>query len=82
MAGAFSSIARHRNLATYDFFLYDLVRGVEQRLTTDRLSESGGVWLPGGQTAMFTGGAPPHLFRRNLNDRRAGGNPAAAGFLA
>ena len=54
------------NLGTYDLFLYDLARGVEQRLTTARLSESGGVWLPGGQSAMFTGGAPPHLFRRNL----------------
>ena len=54
-------------IGTYGLYLYDIARGVEQRLTTtDRLSENGGVWLPGGQSAMFWGGAPPHLFRRNM----------------
>jgi eukaryotic-like serine/threonine-protein kinase len=54
------------NLGTYDLYLYDISRGVEQRLTTDRLSESGAVWLSDGQSAMFSGGTPPHLLRRNL----------------
>ena len=36
---------------------YDIGRGVEQRITTDRLSEGSGVWLPGGQV-MFAGGTP------------------------
>jgi serine/threonine protein kinase len=53
------------NLGTYDLWQYDIERGVEQRLTTDPLSDSGGVWLPGGW-AMFSGGAPPRLFRINL----------------
>jgi Tol biopolymer transport system component len=52
-------------LGSFDLFSYDVERGVEQRLTTDPTSEIGGVWLPGGD-AMFSGGVPPHLVRRNL----------------
>jgi Tol biopolymer transport system component len=53
------------NLGTFDVWQYDLARGVEQRLTTERLSENGPLWLPGG-FVMFSGGAPPHLMRLNL----------------
>ena len=53
------------NLGSFDLWRYDAARGVEQRITTDRLSEAGGVWLPNG-LAIFHGGTPPHLFRRNL----------------
>jgi Tol biopolymer transport system component len=53
------------NLGTFDLWRYDIARGVEQRITTDPFSEASGVWLPGG-LIMFSGGTPPHLFRRNL----------------
>jgi len=51
---------------TYDLFRYDIDRGIEQRLTSDRLSEMGGTWLPGATATMYSAGAPPHLFRKDL----------------
>jgi eukaryotic-like serine/threonine-protein kinase len=35
------------NTGTLDMWLFEADRGVEQQLTTDRMSESGGVWLNG-----------------------------------
>ncbi len=65
---------------TYDLWLFDVDRGVEQRLTSDRLSEVGGVWLPGASAAMFSAGAPPHLFRKDLITRKEQEILPAPGF--
>jgi eukaryotic-like serine/threonine-protein kinase len=54
------------SIGTYDLFRFDIDRGIEQRLTSDRLSEIGGTWLPGATAAMYSAGAPPHLFRKDL----------------
>jgi len=32
----------------------------------DRLSEYSAVWLPAGRATVFSGGVPPHLFRKDL----------------
>jgi Tol biopolymer transport system component len=53
-------------IGTYDLYLFDVARGIEQRLTTDRLSEYSAVWLPGGRATIFSGRLPPHLFRKDL----------------
>lgn len=53
-------------LGSYDLFAYDIERQVEQRLTHEQTSEFGAVWLPGDERAVFSGGAPPHLFRISL----------------
>ena len=53
-------------VGTYDLWLFDIARGVEQRLTSDRLSEVSAVWLPGGTATIFSGRVPPHLFRKDL----------------
>jgi Tol biopolymer transport system component len=53
-------------LGTYDLWLLDVVRGVEQRITSDRTSEFGPVWLPGDRFVVYSAGIPPHLVRRDL----------------
>lgn len=53
-------------IGTYDLWLLDVARGVEQRLTSDRTSEFGAVWLPGNRSIVYTGGIPPHLIRHDL----------------
>ena len=53
-------------IGTYDLWLFDGGRGVEQRVTMDRLSEYSAVWLPAGRATVFSGGVPPHLFRKDL----------------
>jgi eukaryotic-like serine/threonine-protein kinase len=52
-------------IGTVDMWLLDAERGVEQQLTTDRLSESGGVWLTD-DTVIFSGRTPPHLMLKDL----------------
>jgi len=53
-------------LGTYDVWSFDIDRAVEQRLTSHRLSEFGAVWASGGTVAIFSGGLPPHLIRKQL----------------
>jgi eukaryotic-like serine/threonine-protein kinase len=54
---------------TFDLWSLDLARGIENRLTSDPGTEIGPLWLPGGKSLAFSaarGGAPPHLFRKDL----------------
>ena len=52
-------------LGSLDLWVFDSDRGVEQRLTSDRLSEFGPAWLSQ-EAVVYSGGVPPHLFRKNL----------------
>jgi eukaryotic-like serine/threonine-protein kinase len=54
------------NIGTLDVWLLDTERGVEQQVTTDRFSETAGVWVSA-DAIVFSGGTPPHLMRRNLS---------------
>jgi Tol biopolymer transport system component/tRNA A-37 threonylcarbamoyl transferase component Bud32 len=52
-----------------DLWTFDLRRGVETRLTSDRGNELSGPWLPDGRSVAFVadrGRPPPHLFRKDL----------------
>jgi Tol biopolymer transport system component len=53
-------------IGTFNVWTVDIERGVEQRVTSDRLSQFGALWLPGVNAALFSGGVPPHLFRKDL----------------
>jgi Tol biopolymer transport system component len=53
------------NIGTLDMWLFDAERGVEQQLTTDRMSEGAGIWLTPDRV-IFSGGTPPHLMQKNL----------------
>jgi len=55
----------HPRLGSYDLWMVT-ERGVEQRLTSDRVSEFGGVWLPDASALIFSARTPPHLFRKEL----------------
>jgi eukaryotic-like serine/threonine-protein kinase len=56
------------DLGTFDIWELDLARGVETRLTSSDETEVGPLWLPGGQSIVYSAvhGGPPHLFRRDL----------------
>jgi len=53
------------NLGTLDIWLHDLARGVDQQVTSNRFSETAGVWLPGDRI-VFSGGTPPNLIKKDL----------------
>ena len=53
-------------IGTFDLWMFDTARNIETRLTSDRLSEIGGVWLPAGNDIIFAAQAPPHIFRKEL----------------
>ena len=53
-------------IGTYDLWLLDIARNVEQRLTSDRLSEYAAVWLRSGTGTIFSQRTPPRLFRKDL----------------
>ena len=53
------------NIGTLDMWMLDVARGVEQQLTTDRLSETAGVWLTP-DSLIFSGRTPPHLMLKDL----------------
>ena len=54
-------------LGTFDLWLLDVDRNVEQRLTSDRTSEINPVWLSSGAIAFSADrGGPPHLYRKDL----------------
>jgi Tol biopolymer transport system component len=53
------------NTGTLDIWLFDAERGVEQQLTTDRMSEAGGIWVTS-DSVIFSGRTPPHLMQRDL----------------
>jgi Tol biopolymer transport system component len=55
-------------IGTFDLWMTDVVRGGEQRLTSDPTSEVNGVWQTDGRAVFFGAdrGGPPHLFRKDL----------------
>ena len=55
-------------LGTYDLWRLDLERGVETRLTSDPDADFGGVWLPDGQSIVYSTikTRNPILMRRDL----------------
>jgi dipeptidyl aminopeptidase/acylaminoacyl peptidase len=53
-------------VGTFNVWMVDVDRGVEQRVTSNRLSQFGALWLPGVNAALFSGRVPPHLFRKDL----------------
>jgi eukaryotic-like serine/threonine-protein kinase len=53
-------------IGTANVWMVDVERGVEQRVTSDRLSQFGALWLPGVNAALFSGRVPPHIFRKDL----------------
>jgi dipeptidyl aminopeptidase/acylaminoacyl peptidase len=53
------------NIGTLDMWLLDVARGVEQQVTTDRLSETAGIWLTP-DSVIFSGRTPPHLMLKDL----------------
>jgi serine/threonine protein kinase/Tol biopolymer transport system component len=57
--------ATRPDIGTVDMWLFDAERGVDQQLTTDRMSEGGGVWLTS-DTVIFSGRTPPHLMQKDL----------------
>jgi Tol biopolymer transport system component len=57
--------ATRPDIGTVDMWLFDGERGVDQQLTTDRLSEGGGMWLTS-DSVIFTGRTPPHLMQKDL----------------
>jgi eukaryotic-like serine/threonine-protein kinase len=52
-------------LGSFDLWTFEIERGIEQQLTSDRLSETRGLWLSA-DSIMFSGRVPPHLMRKNL----------------
>jgi serine/threonine protein kinase len=57
---------------TPDIHLYDLVRGVESRLTSDPAMDAGARWSPDGTQVVFASSRddlPPNLFRAAVNGR-------------
>ena len=63
-------VARQQlRLGTWDMWMLDLERATETRLTTSRLTEVYGLWLPGGRTIIYSTavGGPPVLVRRELD---------------
>jgi serine/threonine protein kinase/Tol biopolymer transport system component len=63
-------VARTRaGLGTHDIWKMNLVRGNEERLTSNRGSEVSPVWIADGRAMLFAGdsaGQLPHLFRKDL----------------
>ncbi len=63
-------VARTRaGLGTHDIWKMNLVRGNEERLTSNRGSEVSPVWIADGRAMLFAGdsaGSLPHLFRKDL----------------
>src|SRR4029077_15285491 len=55
---------------TFDLWLFDIARGVEQPITSDRLSEFSPVWLPGGGSTIFSQQTPPRMFRKDFASGR------------
>jgi Tol biopolymer transport system component len=62
--------ARSRvGLGTYDIWLLDLRRGMDEQLTWNRGSEVTPVWIDGERAILFaadSAGRVPHLFRKDL----------------
>ncbi|MEO5895774.1 MAG: protein kinase [Vicinamibacterales bacterium] len=60
---------RRTGLGTFDIWRTDLVRELEQRITSDRGSEVTPVWIADERAIIFAGDSPgslPHLIRRDL----------------
>ena len=55
-------------IGTYDIWSFDLARGVESRLTSNRGSEFSPLWMPGGRTIVHTAQTEglPQIFLRDL----------------
>ena len=52
-----------------DLWIYDLVRGIRERFTSDATTEVSPVWSPDGRSIVYSqaeGGVFPHLVRRAL----------------
>jgi serine/threonine protein kinase/Tol biopolymer transport system component len=60
---------RRAGLGTFDLWLMNLVRPIDQQLTSNHGSEVNPVWIGDGRAIVFSGDSPgwlPHLFRKDL----------------
>ncbi|MFN2634463.1 MAG: protein kinase [Thermoanaerobaculia bacterium] len=59
---------RRAGIGTYDVWVFDLERGVETAVTSDPESEFAGVWLPDGNSILYSAAhkASPRVFLRDL----------------
>ncbi len=55
-------------ISTFDIWSLDFERGVETPVTTERGSEFNPIWLPGGQSILYSAAETnlPQIFRRDL----------------